>query len=165
MSLRDRLKQRSRPSTVWPLRIADLPVVEAARAELARAEDEQRITSIGAEAGSAELAAADARLAAARQALAECYEPVELLALDGPAYEALLTEHPAVEEGHSWGPGFPRALFLACVQGELDREEWVLALDTQLSHGERVEAYNLALAINIRVPDPGLPKGWTSTPS
>ncbi|TQS29127.1 hypothetical protein [Microbispora sp. KK1-11] len=165
MSLRDRLKQRSRPSTVWPLRIADLPVVEAARGELARAEDEQRITAISAEPGSAELAAADARLAAARQALAECFEPVELVALDAPGYEALLKEHPAVADDQAWGPGFPRALFLACVQGELERDEWVLCLDTQLSHGERVEAYNLALAINLRVPDPGLPKGWTSTPS
>ncbi len=166
MTLRERLKQRSRPSTVWPLRIADMDLVEAARAALGQAEDRERITTVAREDGMASdaLAGEVAHAGrAARQALADCYEPVKLVALAPPEYEALLTEHRATDEDQAWGPGFPRALFLACVQGELDREEWIHFLDSQLSQGERVEAYNLALAVNLRVPDPGLPKDWTST--
>lgn len=163
MSLRERLKQRARPTVVWPLRIASIEDVEAARGELERAEDERRITVVTSEPGAPELAEVEQRVKAAREVVAACFEPVELVALAPPEYEALLAEHPGTKDDEVWGPGFARALFLACVQGDLNAEEWAEFLDTQLSQRERVDAYNLALAVNLRVPDPGLPKGWIST--
>jgi hypothetical protein len=159
MSLRDRVKQRARPSVVWPLRIDPLEVVERAQAEVVAAEDEVLVAD-----GTPELGAAKERVKAARQAFAACFEPITLTALTPPEYEALLAEHPG-KDGANWGKDFPRALFLACVQGELDRDEWAVFLDSEISAGERAQAFNTALAINIRMPDFDLPKDWTSTRS
>jgi len=160
MSLRDRVKQRARPSVVWPLRIDPLDVVEKARTELAEAEDEAAVAE-----GTGEHPAALGRVTAAREGFAACFEPITLTALSPPAYEALLAEHPG-SDGASWGKGFGRALFLACVQGdEMTRDEWAVFLDTEISSGERAQAFNTALSVNIRMPDFELPKDWTSTRS
>ncbi|MGW4426434.1 hypothetical protein [Streptosporangium sp. NPDC004631] len=147
------------------MRIDPLDVVAKAREALEEAEDALRIVQVTAEEGTPELVAATERVERARVTVAACYEPVIVVALDPPEYEALLAEHPPKEEKAAWGPGFGRALLLAGVQGDLDREEWAIFLDSRLSHGEQVEAYNLALAVNIRVLDPGIPKGWMPTPS
>lgn len=165
MSLRERLQRRSLPSDVWWLRIDPVDVVAAAKEDLERAEDDLRLAQVTDEGGPQGVAAAARRVEQARTAVAACYEPVTVLALDPTEYEALLAEHPPREEKAAWGPGFGRALLLAGVQGDLDRDEWVVFLDSRLSHGERVEAYNLALGVNIRVLDPGIPKGWMPTPS
>ncbi|MGV9535016.1 hypothetical protein ACWEU6_21850 [Streptosporangium sandarakinum] len=163
MSLRERLQRRALPSDVWWVRIDPLEVVSKAKEALEEAEDALRVVQVTAEEGTSELAAATERVERARTAVAACYEQVTVLALDPAEYEALLTEHPPREERAAWGPGFGRALLLAGVQGDLAREEWVVFLDSKLSHGERVEAYNLALAVNVRVLDPGIPKGWMPT--
>ncbi|MEV8636512.1 hypothetical protein AB0395_33180 [Streptosporangium sp. NPDC051023] len=163
--LRERLQQRALPLDVWWVRIDPLDVVAKAKEVLEEAEDALRVTQVTAEEGAPELAAAMERVERARVAVAACYEPVTVLALDPTEYEALLKEHPPQTKEAAWGPGFGRALLLEGVQGDMDRDEWVVWLDSRLSHGERVEAYNLALSVNVRVLDPGIPKGWTVTRS
>ncbi len=162
MSLRERLAQREPAREVWWLRIAPVAEVARARVDLEQAEGDLRIAE-AVERSAQELAEARERVEGGRAVVAACFEPVEILALD-ETYEALLREHPPQQDGAAWGPAFGRALFLAGVQGELDREEWVVELG-KLSHGERVDAYNLAIAANVRTLDPGLPKGWTTTRS
>ncbi|WP_433415024.1 hypothetical protein ACQP1V_36240 [Microtetraspora malaysiensis] len=159
MSLRERLQQRARPSAVWPLRIDD---PTEAREALERAEHELRVAVIAHTERAPEIAEAEARVAAARAALAACYEPIELVALAPPEFEALAKEHPPTKDDEAWAESFPRALFLACVRSELTRDEWAVVLDSQLSQGEKTEALNMALQANLRVPDAGLPKDWTS---
>lgn len=163
--LRDRLQRRALPSDIWWLRIDPVDVVAKAKEELEAAEDNLRLVQVTEEDGSQDLATATQRVEQARAVVAACYEPVTVLALDPTEYEALLKEHPPREEKAVWGPGFGRALLLAGVQGDMDRDEWTVFLDSKLSHGERIEAYNLALGVNVRVMDHGIPKGWMPTPS
>ena len=139
-----------------------------ARAALERAESDLRVARIGRDEGDPELEAARERVSEAEALLAACFEPIELQALAPPEVEALLAEHPGTKRGtdgqmEAWGEGFPRALFLACVQGDMGREEWVLFLDRQLSEGEQSDLFNFGLTLNLRVPDPDLPKGWART--
>lgn len=162
MSLRDRIKQRKPAEETWWLRIAPVPEAAAAVRALEEAESEARVAEVtGTE---KERDEAERRAEAARKAVAACFEPILIHAVQEGAYEPLLKEHPPQKEGAEWGPGFGRALFLAGVQGEMDREEWIATL-ADLSRGERADAYNLALAANVRTLDPGLPKGWTQTTS
>lgn len=155
-SLRERIQQRARPRAVWPLRIDD---PAEARQELERAEDEARIVSIGLAEG-ADREAAQARAEAARAALAACFEPITLEALPPAEFEALAAEYPPGPDDEAWNKGFPPALFLACVQSELDREEWMAIFASQLSQGEKIAACNAAIQVNLRSPDTGLPKDW-----
>ncbi|MER5622506.1 hypothetical protein ABT061_15825 [Streptosporangium sp. NPDC002544] len=161
MSLRERLQQRARPTATWPLRIDD---PAAAKQELEQAETEERIASVGLAEG-VEQEAARARVAAARAALAACFEPITLEALPPPEFEALAAEYPPGPDDDAWNKDFPPALFLACVRSELDREEWVSIFASQLSQGEKIAACNAAIQVNLRTPDAGLPKDWMPTPS
>lgn len=165
MSLRERLQQRARPRVVWPLRIEDSSRVMGLQDAVEQAEQELRIATVAFSDGSAELAAARARVEAARAALVPCYEPVELVALAPPEFEKLAAEHPPGSGEEAWAKTFPRALFLACAPTELSTEEWEAVLDGELTQGEKIELLNTCLALNMRVPDPALPKGWTTMPS
>ncbi len=162
MSLRDRIKQRQPAEETWWLRIATVAEAGAARSALEEAESELRVAEVTGT--DQERDRARQRVEATRARAAECFEPVAIQAVGETAYEALLAEHPPTADGATWGKGFGRALFLAGVQGEMDREEWLTVL-ADLSQGERADAYNLALAVNVRTLDPGLPKGWTPTNS
>lgn len=167
MNLRERRKQRARPATVWPLRIDEVDRVAELRTARDQADNEVRIATIAYAADAPELVAARERAEAVRRDLVACYEPIELQALVPTAYEELVAEHPSEEQGSddAWGKDFPRALFLACAQGDLTAEEWASLLDEDLTPGEREDLLNTVLELHLRLPDPHLPKDWTSTRS
>lgn len=158
--LRDRLLGRSRPSLVYELPIGD---VAAARLAVARAEDAVRAARYRAD-ENAEQALAEAR-AALTQAEADldaCYEKVTLTALPPADFEALVALHPPREDtsDEAWNPEtFPRACFLACAPHEVSEAEWEQVLAENLSLAERGELYSVAIAVNVRLVSPALPKG------
>ncbi len=168
MSLRERIAQRARAKTSWPLRIDDTTEAQAA---LEAIEHEARILIGTYEADSPEIAALKVRLEEARVAVDACYEQVELEALTPVDFEALAAEHPANGEvgpdgePKAWADTFGPALLLECVRGDLERAEWEKLLAEELTEGEKISLINAAIILNMRSPNPGLPKGWRSTPS
>lgn len=159
-SLRDRLRARPRPTLAYELPVGD---VAAARQAMAGAEDALRAARFRSD------DAAEQAVAAARETLTEaeanleaCYETVTLTALPPAEFEALVAVHPPREGtgDEAWNiDTFPRACFLACAPGDLSEAEWEAVLGENLSHAERAELYSLAIAVNVRVVSPALPKG------
>jgi hypothetical protein len=158
-SLRDRLLNRERPTATYRLRVAD--DAEQQR-EWALAQDGLRVAQLRADADAArEQAKARRQLDKAQAALEACYEEIRVRALEPVVFEALVEQHPARKdtEDEAWnGDTFPRALFLACVEGDLTPEEWSGFLDRACSHAERSELMFLALAVNSRSPAGVIPK-------
>lgn len=165
MSLRERLLQRPRPSDVYPLRIDD---DTAARAGLERAQALLRLLQFQGEAAEeSAVRAAETAVAAAEQRLAACYEQVVLRAMRPDDFDALITLHPPREGtgDRVWNlETFPRACLMECVESDLTPAEWDQVWKDVLSHAERIELCNAAIAVNARPPDSALPKGWTRTP-
>lgn len=166
MSLRERLRARQRPTTTYPLRVADTSEAER---ELREAQVAYRRIVRHGGGDDPAVAAAKTRLDTAQAAFDECYEMITLVALPPGDLEALLAAHPP-REGQDDGPfnsdTYPRALFLACVDGhngDMTREDWEHMLDQTCSYGERQELYVLAQALNTRGPSTAIPKGWTPT--
>ncbi|AQZ67640.1 unnamed protein product [[Actinomadura] parvosata subsp. kistnae] len=163
MSLRDRLLNRPRPTGSFPLRVDD---DTAARDELERARRLHTMLLLqgGVDESALEQARTDVREAEER--LRDCFEFVTLRAVSAADFEALVTAHPprpdTKDEMYNLDT-FPKACFLACVEGELSQEEWERLWDTGLSNAEQIAAGNAAIRVNIRTPDESLPKGWERT--
>jgi hypothetical protein len=163
VSLRERLLNRPRPSGEFPLRVED---DTAARDELERA---RRLLTLllvqgGAEEAALEQARADVREAEGK--LRACFAFVTLRALPAADFEALVAAHkprPETKDQMFNLDTFPRACFLACVEGDLTPQEWEHLWETGMSNAEQVEAGNAAIRVNIRTPDESLPKGWART--
>jgi hypothetical protein len=160
----DRLKNRARPSDTYWLQVE--PTERAGRA-LATAKETLQLRLL---AGADEDATAAAReaVAAAEAELKACYEPITVTALAPAAFEQLVKEHPprAGSDDDAWNMDtFPRACFLACAPADWDGPEWAAFLDDRLSEAERLRLCNVAVAVNVRVPDPTVPKDWTGTPA
>lgn len=158
MSLRERLIGRARPSTVCRLKVDD---TAAAQAAVDEATDQHRLAQLlVADGKKADVAAAKRKLDKAQAAYDACFEPVTVRALAPPDYEALVADHPADKDSdNAYAEDFPRALFLACVEGEMDTAEWEKFLDESASEGERTALYLAALQVNNRPPDESVPKG------
>lgn len=158
MGLRDRLVDRPRPASVCRLKVDDTAAAEQAVDE---ATDAYRFAQmLVADGKSADVAAAKRKLDKAQAAYDACFEPVTVRALAPPDYEALVAEHPAPKDSdNAFAEDFPRALFLACVEGDMTREEWETFLDTSASEGERSALHFTALQVNNRPPDESVPKG------
>jgi hypothetical protein len=163
VSLRERLLNRPRPSGEFPVRVDD---DTAARDQLERA---RRLLTMlllqgGAEDSVVEQARADVQ--EAEETLRACFEFVTLRALPALDFEALVTAHPPRPDTKDklWNlDTFPRACFLAGVEGDLTAQEWESLWETGMSNAEQVEAGNAAIRVNIRTPDESLPKGWERT--
>lgn len=182
MSLRERLPQRARTTDTWPLRIDD---PSEALAALESVETAWRLALVAYGPDAPEVASAVTQLEQARQAVAACYEPIPLEALAPPDFEALAAKHPTDEvdrdgKPKAWDDDFPRELFLACVRSDLQPEEWLQVLGEKpsdsgedtgapswpvLTEGEKNDLFNTVIRLNLRVPDPRLPKGWMPTSS
>lgn len=150
MSLRDRLRARSRPTATFDLRVED---DTAARAELAAAV---------AEGGDPE------RVDAAQDAVDACYETLQLTALPPADMEALIAAHPATDgSGGQWDPAtFVPALLASCVDSDVTEDEWGEYVSKgPMSVGEVRDLFDKAIAVNYRGPDPRVPKGSTPTRS
>lgn len=158
MSLRDRLVGRARPSTVCRLKVDDTAAAEQAVDE---ATDQHRLAQLMvADGKSADVAGAKRKLDKAQAAYDACFEPVTVRALAPPDYEALVAEHPADKDSdNAFAETLPRALFLACVEGDMGQDEWEKFLDESASEGERSALYLAALQVNNRPPDESIPKG------
>lgn len=166
MSLRDRLLNRPRPHTVYPLRVEDdteaRKTLEQARAHL------RLLHAMGKGAEESAVDAAKQDVVTAEAAMAACYENVVLRALPPDEFEALVSEHKPREgtEDRAWNlDTFPRACLMACVESDLTEHEWGLVWANVLSLGERGDLGNAAIRVNVRVPDSTLPKDWTQTQS
>lgn len=161
--LRDRLLARPRAWASYPVRIDDdtaaRAAVEQARQTLALIQMQSQLTEDG-----EAVAAAQQAVATAEELLRGCYEQVVLRALPPKRWEDLVGKHP-LRPGSTdevWNTEtFPRAAFVACVEGDLTSAEWDQVLDEVLSQAERVRLCNAAIAVNVRVPDQTLPKDWT----
>lgn len=165
MGLRDRLRARQRPTTTYPLRVADTSEAERELRESQVAY--RRIARHGGEDDPA-VRTAKERLDAAQAAFDACFEMITLVALAPADLEALLAAHPPKGDGDGlFNPDtYPRELFLACVEGhngDMTREDWEHVLDESCSYGERQELYVLVQALNTRGPSSAIPKGWTPT--
>ena len=146
MSLRERLRERSRPTTTFPLRIDD---DTQARRELAEAV-----------AGGEDTAEAQAKVDA-------CYETLHITALAPDDMEALIAAHPPTEEQRKrdaqWNSAtFVPALFTACIQSDVTEEDWAeYTVKGPMTVGEVSALFDTVMAVNYRTPDPNMGKGST----
>lgn len=162
-SLRERLRNKRRPSAPCRLRIDDTAPAQ-------RALEEAVVALRLAQAGDSDAETLEGHRQAvreARAALEGCYEPITLLALPPADLEALIAAHPPRKDDDNdveWNnASFPRALFLACVQGDLSSEEWETILAESCSDGEVNALEQAAIAINVRAPEGTVPKGLIET--
>jgi hypothetical protein len=154
----ERLKGRQRPTVVHHLLMDD---DTAARAALALANQEWELSTLRTDTTPEATAAAKQAVADAQAAVDACYEPITMRALPPEVFEELAAQHPPRKDKEErWNDAtFPRAVFLASVEGEMTEEEWVAFLDTQCSQGERTVLGIAALGVNARWPSGDIPKG------
>lgn len=155
----DRLVNRPRPAAVYPVKAVESTA--AAERAVEQATDQYRFVQLlQADGKQADVRAAKRKLDKATADLEACFEPVTIRALRPEDYEALRGDHkPDKDSDQPWAPDFPRELFLACVEGDLDRAGWDAFLDESASDGERQALLGTALAVNVRPPDETIPKG------
>lgn len=158
MTQADRLRGRKRPVSIYHLLVEEDDT--AARAAVSSASEALELAQLRADDGAPQ-AVKDAQKALdkAQRALDACYEPIPIRALSPKAFEALVAEHPSKDKDQAWAETFPRALFLACVEGDLTEQEWNAFLDDQCSQGERLALHQEALNVNARWPSGAIPKG------
>ena len=158
MGLRERLVGRPRLASVCRLKVDDTDAAE--RAVDVALEQHRLAQMLVADGKSADVAGTKRKLDKAQAALDACFEPVTIRAMAPPDYEALLAEHPAPKDSdNAFAETLPRALFLACVEGDMGQAEWEAFLDESASQGEREALYLTALQVNTRPPDESIPKG------
>jgi hypothetical protein len=144
MGLRDRLRERSRPSAVFVLRVED---DTAARAELATA------------------LAEDGDVTAAQAAVDSCHERLTITALPPADMEALIAAHPPTAEqettNSAWNPvTFIPALFAASIGGDVSEEDWAeYTTKGPMTSGEVRALVDVCLDVNYRAPNPSPGKG------
>lgn len=161
-SLRDRLKNRPRPTVDCQLRVEDIKhptkVLEDAninyRMAQMRNSDPDTVESLRKD------------VDVAQRKLDSCYLTLTLTALKPSDFEALIAQHPAREgtEDATWNTDtFPKACFMACAPTDLSPEEWDDFLEDNCSDGEREALYHAALVVNVRAPERTVPKDLTRT--
>lgn len=167
MSLRDRLRSRSLPTTTVAI-VADRAAFDAAEREY---DDAARALAAEQARGSFDLDAERARVAAAQTALdALQAEVFTLRALPPAEWEALIEAHPPtpeqLERGAQWNPSAFRAALLAASvvvpDGEAapSEQDWLdYAAAGQLSAGELNTLFDAAIALNGRAPQVSTGKG------
>lgn len=166
-TLRERLLARERPSHRVALQMQD---PTAAIRETALAEDAWRTCHLMQDGPDREAAIRKAKreLDKTAKAVNDCYEQVTVRALPPEDFERLVAAYPpreakdlkaGEEPDEAWNDKtFPRALFLACVDGELSREEWEKFIDGQCSQAERGQLFLAAQVVNVRMPSVAIPK-------
>lgn len=161
--LRDRLLGRQRPILAVSLLIDD---DTQARRDVALAEEAFRVAHLrGEDDREKAVRAARREVDKTIKALDACFATVTVRAMPPADFEALIAAHPPEKHaggdaGEAWSDvTFPRAAFLACVDGDLSAIEWEKLLDTQCSQAERLQLYNAALSVNVRAPSYAVPKG------
>lgn len=166
-TLRERLLGRQRPTAEINLAIED--TTPLAR-EVALAEEAWRSTHLMMFGDDRDKSIKQAKrdLDRAISKLDGAYAKVTVRAMPPEEFEALVAAHPPradkelpdEDKGEVWNSAtFPRALFLACADGELSRNEWEKFLDDQCSQAERDQLYLAAQVVNTRAPGYAVPKG------
>ncbi|MEU8055715.1 hypothetical protein [Microbispora bryophytorum] len=159
MSLKERLASRARPTFTYRLRVDDTADAEKA---LSDAYASFQFASISGDTN--RIDTAKKVVTDAEKALDACYEPIVLTAMKPDEFEALVDGHPVRPntDDEAWNMDtFPKACFLACAPADLSADEWEGFLSESCSDGERTALFNAAIAINVRIPDPTVPKGLT----
>lgn len=157
MSLKKRLTGRALPSFTYRIRVDDTSAAEKA---LTEAQAEFQLAHISGDAD--RIDTAKKAVVDAEKALNSCYEAIVLTAMRPDEFEALVDAHPVRQntDDEAWNMStFPKACFLACAPKDLTTEEWDTFLSESCSEGERTSLFNAAIAVNVRIPDPTVPKG------
>lgn len=157
MSLREKLLNRQRPSVTYPLQVRD--TAEAAK-RVEEARGAVRLTQLRGDAQ--QVAKAKRELKQAEKALDDCHVEIVIRALPPAEFEELVKAHPPRKDtdDEAWNiETFPRACFLACVEGDMSEQDWDRFVEENCSQGERESLRLAALAVNTRIPDPSVPKG------
>lgn len=102
-------------------------------------------------------------VAAAQGAVDACFEKIRLHALTGPAFEALMSEHPptpedVVKDLSHHDPTFLPALLAACSDNGWGVDDWAEEL-AEMSAGERAELREKVTFLNTRSWSSQIPKG------
>jgi hypothetical protein len=158
---RARLLARKRPTVDYQLAVED---DTAAVAALNAANEALEVARFREDNGAEQaIAAAEARLNAARAAVEACYEPVTLTALLPADFEAMIARPEyAARDGkdEKWNADtFPAACFLACVEddGDMSAQDWATFATEHVSKGERESLYLTAISVNARWPSGAVP--------
>lgn len=158
------LKARKTRTTTYSACVVDEAVLEAAEAELAAARRAAHLVAIAKD--EAQQAEADARLEAARQAVAECVDTLTFHNLPAHEFEALMSAHEPSKtqqaNGEQWNADtFPPALIAACCQdSDLTEDEWAAELSSdRWSLADRNAIFSAALSANIAPRSVTIPKG------
>jgi hypothetical protein len=135
----------------------------AAAREVHLAEQAWRVSLLRTGEGAEEaVAAARQTLDQAQKALDACYERIDMTALAKPDFEVLVGKHPpregTTDEKYN-AETFPLACFLACAPADMPEKEWIEFLKRNVSTVEYDELLLLAVEVNVRRVNPGIPKG------
>lgn len=158
MSLRERLRAKSRPQATFRLRIDDDAEPQA---ELQKAVQALRIASLRGEPTDEPQADVDA----AQAAVDEHYEILTLTALAPEDMEALIALHPPTKEQRkdeaSWNVDtFRPALLEACVEGDMTEDDWrEFVTKGNASTGEITRLWEAVVVVNFRGSDGQVGKG------
>lgn len=112
------------------------------------------------------------KVLAAEQAVGEakaerdgCYEWITLRAMPAGDFEALIGLHPPTPEQKEKNPDaqwneatLAAPLLAACIEGDMTESDWKEFL-AKTSEGEHSSLLLSAIGVNLRIPDPNLPKG------
>jgi len=166
MGLKERLEGRKRPfATYWVL--VDQEGAAVAEERLADARTRYQ-TLLIVSAGEDRVAEAAEQVARRLADVRACYEPIRLTAMMPDDFERLVGAHPPRPgtDDEVWDTkALPRECFFRCAPEEMTRTEWEEFLTGRVSEAERSALFNTAVAANVRVLDPTVPKDSTPTPS
>jgi hypothetical protein len=166
VSQRERLLSRKRPSDVYTLQVDD---DTEPRKKLGEARAMLRLLQAqGEEAEETAVRAARETLAEAEAEVAACYEDIVLRALKPRDFEKLIGKHkprPDTDDVTWDQETFPGACFLACAESDMGEADWERFLVDNVSDAEQADLYAASVRVNVRLPEPSLPKGWTQTRS
>jgi hypothetical protein len=173
MGQRDRLLGRRIPPTPVAIRVVFTAEADAAQRSLDAAEEALR-----AAAGPVATADAQARVDAARAAMAPFVEVLEVAAIPPSEFDALVSAHPPSDELRekqqaAWDPlTFPPALLAACIGRDLPEAERMSEKDwaefmtsAAAASGEMGLLFATCMTVNDRSPDVQVGKGYGGTPS
>lgn len=160
MGLRERLRNRPRPTTRCLVAVEDTDAAEQELAEATAALQLQLFA--GAAEESEAVTAARQRVEDARAALNACFETIVFTAMPPEDFETLLDAHPPrPDTDEEWNDAtFPLACFLACAPDVFTAEEWQEWLRVNVNDGERIRLTSTAIRANTRVLDTNIPKDW-----
>lgn len=162
----ERLRTRKRPMVGYPVRVAELEETQAAEAAVAATKKYVDRLQLQAEPDKAQVRAAKKELEKAEKGRDACYVKIPLRAMPPKIFEDLQDEYPEAEgddkkAARDADEGYLTAVFLASVDSDDTEDQWRAFLEENVSQGERMDLFDVALGINgrARALNGNIPKG------